>query len=147
MFSTDSSQEPSAFVTSETRREYLLRTGRSRPRFLQGVFPFAGRGIFETVPLNDDLTYVVPAGSVAEIAYVRAGNASDDLIYIALAVNDKPLRYFPLGPKADAHVELAIVETHPSGTRLTVCLAAPRGLTGAIIFDIGLIEIQDGGRE
>lgn len=143
MFSTDSSQEPSAFVTSETRREYLLRTGRSRPRFLQGVYPFAGRGIFETVPLNDELTYVVPEGTSAEVAYVRAGNASDDLIYIALAVNDKPLRYFPLGPKADAHVGLAIVEAHPSGARLTVCLAAPRGLTGAIILDIGLIEIKD----
>src|SRR6266704_2584052 len=111
MSATESSREPAAFVTSETRREYLLRTGRSTPRFLQGIYPFAGRGIFEIAPLHDDLTYVVPEDAGAEIAYVRAGNASDDLIYLALSANERPLRYFPLGPKADSHVELAIVET------------------------------------
>ncbi len=144
MSSTDSSSEQTAFVTSETRREYLLRTGKSTPRFLQGVYPFAGRGIFETAPLHDELTYVVPQGKTVEIAYVRAGNASDDLINLALSVNGRPVRYFPLGPKAETHVALAIVERHPAGTRLAVCLAAPRGLTGAVIIDVGLIELQDG---
>ena len=147
MFSTQSPREPAAFVTSETRREYLLRSGQSAPRFLQGVYPFAGRGIFEIVPLHDELTYVVPEGFGAEVAYVRAGNASEDLIYLALSVNDRPLRYFPLGPKADSHVELAIVETHPPGSRIAVCIAAPRGLSGAVVIDIGLIEIRDGGQQ
>jgi hypothetical protein len=33
-------------ITSETRTEYLLRIGKAMPRFLQGVYPFAGRGVF-----------------------------------------------------------------------------------------------------
>jgi assimilatory nitrate reductase catalytic subunit len=139
--------EAPAFVTSETRREYLLRAGRAAPRFLQGVYPFAGRGIFETALLHDDLSYTVPEGATAEIAYFRAGNASDDLIYIALSSNDRPLRFFPLGPKANTHVELAIVESHATGTRLSVRFAAPRGLTGAVILDVGLIELREGARE
>ncbi len=143
MTSQQSNNEPAAFVTSETRRERLLRAGAATTRFLQGVYPFSGRGIFEMAPLNDELTYVVPEGAGAEIAYVRAGNASDDLIYLALTAGEKPLRYFPLGPKSDAHVQLAIVETHPAGTRLTVCLAAPRGLTGAVIVDVGLVELRE----
>ena len=142
MPSADSSAEP-VVVSTETRRETLLRKGDCTPRFLQGVYPFAGRGIFEMVPLNADLDYVVPEGATTEVVYVRAGNASNDLIYLALTTNGAPLRYFPLGPKADSHVELAIIESHPAGTRLTVCLAAPRGISGAVIIDIGLVELRE----
>jgi len=51
-----------------------------------------------------------------------------------------PARYFPVGPKADFHVPLSIVEAHPGGSRLEVGLAAPRGLSGAVVIDVGILE-------
>jgi len=127
-------------VTTETRQQRRLRQGQAKPRFLQGVFPFAGRGFFDLGPLNDALCYVVPPGKTAEVIYFRAGNLSDDLIYLALLLNGRPVRYFPVGPKADFHVPLSIVEAHPSGSRIEIGLAAPRGLMGTVVVDIGILE-------
>jgi len=127
-------------TTTETRQQRLTRTGQATPRFLQGVFPFAGRGFFDLGPLNDALCYHVPPGTTAEVIYFRAGNLSDDLLYLALSVNGRPIRYFPVGPKADFHVPLSIIETHPAGSRIEVGLAAPRGLTGAVVVDVGILE-------
>ena len=134
--------EPRTTV-SETRTEYLLRTGRAKPRFLQGVFPCVGYGIYESVPLNDALAYVVPQNHVARIQYFRAGNPSEDLIYLTLNIDGKPARFFPVGPKADLHVPLAIIESYPAGTRIEIAFAAPRGLTGTVIVDVGLTEEAD----
>jgi hypothetical protein len=44
---TDRSAATLPFVASETRLQHLVRTGRVAPRFLQGVFPFVGRGLFD----------------------------------------------------------------------------------------------------
>lgn len=121
-----------------------MRTGAAEPRFLQGVFPFAGRGMFDPAPIDDALAYTVPAGKTAELIYFRAGNLSDDLIYFSVTVNDAPIRYFPVGPKGDVHVALAIVESHPAGARIDVCIAAPRGLTGTVVLDAGIVEIEAG---
>ena len=112
-------------VITETRLQRLIRTGGAAARFLQGVYPFAGRGVFDLGPLHDDLCYTVPPGAAAEIVYVRAGNLSDDILYLALSVNGRPIRYFPVGPKADFHVPLAIVETYPAGSRIEVVPRRP----------------------
>ena len=127
-------------IATETRQQRLTRLGLAKPRFLQGVYPFAGRGFFDVGPLNDALCYIVPSRAKAEIIYVRAGNLSDDLIYLALCVNSLPIRYFPVGPKADFHVPLSITETHPAGAKIEVGLAAPRGLNGAVVVDVGILE-------
>jgi assimilatory nitrate reductase catalytic subunit len=127
-------------ITTETRQQRLIRLGLAAPRFLQGVYPFAGRGFFDVGPLNDALCYVVPEGAKAEVIYFRGGNLSDDLIYLALCVNSLPVRYFPVGPKADFHVPLSITETHPAGARIEVGLAAPRGLNGSVVVDVGILE-------
>jgi len=115
-------------------------TGGDTPRFLQGVFPFAGRGLFDLAPLDDTLDYTVPAGRTARLVYFRVGNHSDDLLYLIVAAQGAPIRYFPVGPKGDLHVPLAIVESHPAGTRFQVLYAAPRGLTGTLILDVGFVE-------
>jgi len=128
-------------VTTETRLQRLIRTGQAASRFLQGVFPFAGRGVFDLGPLHDDLCYQVPFGKTAEVIYFRAGNLADDLLYLALSANGRPIRYFPVGPKADFHVPLSIVESYPAGTRIEICLAAPRGLSGTVVVDVGLVEV------
>ena len=127
-------------ITTETRTEYLLRTRQATPLFLQGVYPFAGRGVFELAPLHDELSYTVPAGKTVQVLYFRAGNLSDDLLYLVLGANGRPVRYFPVGPKSDFHVPLVIVEDYPAGTRLEVCIAAPRGLVGSVVVDVGIIE-------
>lgn len=127
-------------VTTETRQQRRMRLGQAAPRFLQGVFPFAGRGFFDLGPLHDSLCYTVPVGKTAEVVYFRAGNLSDDLIYLALCVGGTPARYFPVGPKSDFHVPLSIVESHPAGARIEVGLAAPRGLSGSVVVDVGILE-------
>jgi len=128
----------------ETRQQQLIRTGKAVPRFLQGVYPFAGRGVFDAVPLHDELRYIVPKDRTAELIYFRAGNLSDDILYLSVTANDIPVRYFPIGPKSDIHVPLAIVENHPAGTKIEITIAAPRGLTGTIVVDTGLLEIESG---
>lgn len=126
----------------ETRHQQLIRSGKAKPRFLQGVYPFAGRGVFDAVPLHDELRYIVPKDCQAEVIYFRAGNLSDDILYLAITTNDVPVRYFPISPKGDIHVPLAIVEGYPSGTKIEIIIAAPRGLTGTIVVDTGLLEIE-----
>ena len=133
--------DTSLFVASETRLQHLMRHGQAHARFLQGVFPFVGRGVFDLGPLNDALSYTVPQGRTAEVVYFRAGNLSDDLLYLTLSVNGESIRYFPVGPKADFHVPLAIIEAYPAGSRFDVCLAAPRGLSGTVVVDVGLVEV------
>jgi len=132
-------------VTTETRIEALLRTGHAAPRFLQGIFPFAGRGVYEPTLLHDDLTYLVPSKHTAQVIYFRAGNLSDDLLYLTLTANERPTRYFPVGPKSDIHVPLAIVESYPAGTSLQLFIAAPRGLTGSVVVDLGIVELTNEG--
>jgi assimilatory nitrate reductase catalytic subunit len=127
-------------VFYENRQDYLLRTGQASPRFLQGIFPFVGKGLFDLSPLDDTLTYTVPEGKSAHLIYFRAGNHSNDLLYLIVAANGTPIRYFPIGPKSDLHVPLAIVEAHPAGTTLAILFAAPRGLSGSLILDVGIIE-------
>ncbi len=138
------SESMPVYVASETRLQHLMRAGKARARFLQGVFPFAGRGVFDLAPLADQLTYTVPDSKTAEVIYFRAGNLSDDILYLTLSADETAVRFFPVGPKADFHVPLAIVETYPPGTRLDVCLAAPRGLTGTVVVDVGIVEVDAG---
>lgn len=141
MRDTPASSASTTPIITETRLESLLRLGQATPHFLQGVYPFAGRGVYELAPLHDELTYTVPAARLAQIVYFRAGNLADDLIYLTVSANGSPVRYFPVGPKADLHVPLAIVESYPSGTQLQICFAAPRGLTGTVIVDVGIVEM------
>lgn len=128
-------------LITETRHQRLIRTGEAFPLFLQGVFPFIGHGAVRLTRLNDSLTYLVPKGKSAEVIYFRAGNFTEELLYLTLSANGHPIRYFPIGPKGDFHVPLAIVEAHPEGTLIEVCLAAPRDLTGTVVIDVGLLEI------
>ena len=60
-------------------------------------------------------------------------------------LNGQPVRYFPAGPKADFHVPLSIIESYPAKTRIEVCLAAPRGLSGTVVVDVGILEVSQAG--
>ncbi len=114
---------------------------QSRPRFLQGVFAFEGKGIESPFPLAAALSYTVPAGTTAQTVYFRGGNTTGELICILLVRDGKPMRYFPIGAKNDVHVPLRVVEDLVSGTVIELFLAAPEGVAGAVVVDLGLVEV------
>jgi len=111
------------------------------PRFVQGVFSFEGRGLERPVPLDRSAVYVVPRDKRAQMTYLRAGNSSAEMIYVLLSRDGKPMRYFPIGAQGSIHVPLVIVEdVHPE-TRLELLVGAPEGTRGAVVVDMGLVEI------
>jgi hypothetical protein len=113
----------------------------SIPRFLQGAFPFEGKGLDQPAPLGPELSYVVPDGVSAQAVYFRGGNAAAELICVVLMRDGKPMRYFPIGARGDVHVPLRVVEDLTSGTGVELWLAAPAGISGTVIVDLGLVEV------
>jgi hypothetical protein len=111
------------------------------PRFIQGVFAFEGRGLERPEPLQPAAQHTVARDRRAQLIYLRGGNSSAELVYLVLRQNERPLRYFPLGAKAGAHVPLAIVEDLQPGALIDVLVAAPEGVRGSVLLDIGLMEI------
>jgi len=112
----------------------------SNPRFLQGAFPFKGRGLAEPAPLDDCPSYTVPSDRRGQLVYFRGGNSSTELIYALLTRDGEPMRYFPIGAQAGCHIPLRVVEDMPPDTELAVHLAAPENAAGTIVVDIGIIE-------
>ena len=114
---------------------------RSKNRFLQGVYQFSGTGIDKPAPLDPALSYVVPDGAVAQALYFRGGNTAGDLICMVLMRDGVPMRYFPVGAKSDVHVPLRVVEDLEAGSVVELHLAAPDGLIGSVVVDLGLVEV------
>ena len=111
------------------------------PRFLQGIYAFEGKGLNRPSTLDGLLTYVVPDGVVTQPVYFRGGNSSDELVCVILVRDGRPMRYFPIGAKADVHVPLRVVEDLEAGTTIELQLAAPEGVDGSIVVDLGLVEV------
>jgi hypothetical protein len=127
---------------AETRGSYLaVMTDGSSPRFLQGTFAFGGRGYDKPVPLDDALRYVVPAGATAQPVYFRGGNSTKQMISVVLYRDGVPMRYFPIAAKGATHVALRVVEDLLADTVLELSVAAPEGLHGTVIVDLGLVEV------
>jgi hypothetical protein len=110
-------------------------------RFLQGVFTFSGAGLAKPLPLADGLTYSVPADRRAQLIYFRGGSSAGDLVTLVLTRDGKPMRFFPLGAKGAMHVPLAVVEDLLPDTKIEILIAAPEGVAGTIVLDIGFVEI------
>jgi hypothetical protein len=111
------------------------------PRFISGVFPFEGRGLDSPAALAKT-SYSVPSDKRAQLIYLRAGNSLDELVYLALMRDGKPMRYFPIGAKSSVHVPLAVVEDIFPESKLEVYFAAPKGSVGSFILDVGLLELD-----
>jgi hypothetical protein len=111
------------------------------PQFLHGVFSFSGKGLGRSEPLDPALGYTVPSDKRSQLIYFRAGNSADALVAVSLMRDGKLMRIFPIGAKAAVHVPLAVVEDLFPDSRLDVYVAAPEGVSGQIVLDIGLIEI------
>lgn len=113
----------------------------SKPTLLQGIYPFEGHGLSSPHPLAGGLTYTVPVGKRSQFVYFRAGNSAAELICVTLIRDGEPMRLFPVGARGDVHVALAVVEDLMSGTKLEAFVAAPDGVSGTVVLDIGLVEI------
>jgi assimilatory nitrate reductase catalytic subunit len=111
------------------------------PRFLQGVFPFVGEGLEKPILLAPSLSYLVPLGTTAQPLYFRGGNSTDELVCVVLMRDGTPMRYFPIGAKSDTHVALRVVEDLLSDSRVELHVAAPEGLAGTLVVDLGMVEI------
>jgi assimilatory nitrate reductase catalytic subunit len=122
-------------------RTERIPTVHSRPIFLQGVFAFDGEGLTKPQLIDPAMSYLVPAGVLAQALYFRGGNSSDELIYVVLVRDDAPMRYFPVGAKSEVHVPLRVVEDLDGGTRLELHVAAPAGVAGSVVVDFGLVEV------
>ena len=113
----------------------------SKPVFLQGIYEAVGAGADKPALLHPSLTYTVPPGVTTQPLYFRGGNGTDELVTLVLARDGSPMRYFPIGAKAAVHVQLAVVEDLDEGTVLELQVAAPDGLTGTVVVDLGLVEV------
>lgn len=113
----------------------------STPRFMQGVFPFTGRGLDKPGQLDAALRYVVPDGAVTQPVYLRGGNSAAELVCLVLMRDGTPMRYFPIGARAATHVSLRVVEDLPPGTVLELFVAAPDAVAGSLVVDLGMVEV------
>jgi hypothetical protein len=111
------------------------------PKFIQGVFTFRGAGLARPAPLAPAATYKVPFDKRAQLIYLRAGNATSELVYLSLTRGGKSMRLFPVGAKEAIHVPLSIVEDIDPESDLELCIGAPEGLDGTLVIDMGVLEI------
>jgi hypothetical protein len=111
------------------------------PKFIQGVYSFRGAGLERAVPLQPAVTHKVPFEKRAQLVYLRAGNSSAELVYLALKRSGKVIRLFPVGAKGAIHVPLAIVEDIDPEAELELCIGAAEGSNGSVVVDLGLVEV------
>lgn len=112
-----------------------------KAQFIQGVFGFEGTGLSNPAPLGATASYKVPADKRAQIIYVRAGNSADALICLTLTRDGEVVRHFPIGAKQSLHVPLAMTEDVFPESQIALKIAAPKGVTGFVVVDLGLFEI------
>jgi assimilatory nitrate reductase catalytic subunit len=136
-------EQPAARTPLPPSRPVPRRTPRvkSTPRFLQGVYPITGEGLDKPGPVDPALRYTVPSGATAQALYFRGGNSTDHLVYVLLVRDGVPVRWFPIGAKGDVHVPLRVVEDLPGGTVVELQAAAPIGVSGELVVDLGLVEV------
>ena len=120
-----------------------MRAGCASPR--ADPTPYAHRG--EPPHRARSLTiagcgYGAEPDKRAQFIYLRAGNSSDELVYVQLLRDGKPMRLFPIGAKQGVHIPLAVVEDLFPETKLEVACGAPKGSLGSLVLDIGLLEID-----
>jgi assimilatory nitrate reductase catalytic subunit len=116
-------------------------TVQPTPRFLQAIRPFEGRGLDEYVALDPPLSYRVPAGREAQCVYFRGGNSTSELVCVVLTRDGAPMRLFPIGARSSLHIPLRITESLLTDTELELHVAAPSGVRGTVVVDLGILEL------
>lgn len=114
----------------------------TKAQFIQGVFAFEGAGLETPGKLGAGAAYKVPPDKRAQIVYLRAGNSADALICLSLQRDEKVIRYFPIGAKQSVHVPLVVTEDVFPESRIEILVSAPKGVSGTVIVDLGLVEVD-----
>ncbi len=113
-----------------------------KPAFIQGVFSFTGLGLDKPLPFTPKVSYTVPSHCRAQVIYLCAGSSAGELTYLLLTRRGQAMRYFPIGAHSAVHVSLAVIEDLSPETELEILFAAPAGVSGTFVIDIGLVEIS-----
>jgi hypothetical protein len=111
-------------------------------KFFTGMFAFEGRGLEEPVSLEPKAVYTVPQDKRAQFIYGRIGNPTTEFLYVALQRDSVSIRLFPCGPKSGIHVPLAIVDDCLPRSVVELRVAAPEGLAGKVMIDVGFVEFE-----
>ena len=112
-----------------------------KPAFIQGLFAFEGRGLDKPLSIPAPARYTVPQDRRSQTIYFRAGNSSNELIYLILTRNGQSMRYFPVGARSAIHVPLAVVEDLAPGSVVEVLAGAPQGTAVNVVLDVGFMEV------
>jgi hypothetical protein len=110
-------------------------------RFVQGIFAFQGCGLETPVSLEPKASYQVPPDKRAHLIYCRIGNPTAEFLYLTLHHDGKSMRLFPCGAKSGIHVPHAISDDILPDTVIELMIAAPEGLAGKVMIDLGFVEI------
>jgi hypothetical protein len=110
-------------------------------RFLQGAFPFTGAGLEKLAPLTGLGGYTVPDGARAQAVYFRGGNSCDEMVAVVLLRDGVAMRWFPIAAKGATHVPLRIVDDVEAPSTIELRIAAPEGVSGTVVVDLGLVEV------
>jgi hypothetical protein len=114
----------------------------TKAQFIQGVFGFEGAGLETPGKLGSGAVYKVPPDKRAQIVYLRAGNSAEALICLFLQRDGKVMRYFPVGAQQSIHVPLVVTEDVVPESKIELMVSAPKGVSGTVIVDLGLIEVD-----
>ncbi|MBN4925469.1 molybdopterin oxidoreductase [Hoyosella rhizosphaerae] len=113
----------------------------STPRFLQGVFPFEGKGLTAPYLVDEALGFTVPAGAIAQPLYFRGGHTGDALVVVSLYRDGTVMRHFAIGANQGVNIPLRVVEDVDPDSRLELRVAAPVGCVGELVIDFGLVLV------
>lgn len=126
-------------MAKDEKRPDLVGVGAGRPVLLQGTFDFPATGLKTPQLLSPKLRYVVPAGTIAGIRFVRAGVICNEMVCLSTVVNGLPHRLIPLAPNSAAHIPLAIVEAIRAGSEIEIHIACDA--PGTIVIDVGCLQL------
>jgi hypothetical protein len=109
-------------------------------RFLNGVYPFEGKGLDAPYPLADALTYTVPADKRAAHLPARrqllrrAGQPDPHARRQADAA-------VPGGRQGGSARPARRGGGHLPEAKIEVFVAAPQGASGQVVLDVGIMEV------
>jgi RNA polymerase sigma factor (sigma-70 family) len=126
-------------MAKDERRPDLVGVGSGRPVLMQGIFDFPATGLKTPQLLSPRLRYVVPAGSVAGIRFVRIGVTCDALVCVSTVVNGMTHRLLPVAPNSASHIPFAIVEPIVAGSEIEIHVASDK--PGTVVIDVGCLEM------
>ena len=126
-------------MAKDEKRPDLVGVGAGRPVLMQGTFDFPATGLKTPEILSPKLSYIVPAGCVAGVRYVRAGVVCEKMAVIYTFVNGLPHRLIPVAANGTEHAPFAIVEPILAGSQIEIHIAADA--PGTAIVDVGILQM------